>query len=244
MITNIIEKSKNHDIVGALGYMFVRVTNNRGRECMHLHALSVTFPSVPYPASAGLDWQSKIREFPVHRTPRASRTDLTSASAKVWSASDVVYSNLCRTIRAFSGPSALSFFSWEFPIFFCAVFSFFSSNPFWVSWRPHRLIVAVLVCPVRGVRRALPDSHPATTAQGAAQPAHHFWRRHKSRRPHRLGSSIVFSSVYFAAVFTPYICCINRAVGFRHCSDAIQFRRCCRHIVFLTRLSVVSQYFC
>ncbi len=41
----------------------------------------------------------------------------------------------------------------------------------------------------------------------------------------------------------PYIRRIDRVIGFRHGSDTIPFKRCCRYIVFLARSSVVSQIF-
>ncbi len=139
-------------------------------------AASWTFPPVPYPASAGLDLQSKkIREFSDHRTPRASRTDLASASAKIRPHSMLRLLILCHTIRACFIPSHALVLPWEFPFFFAPFFFLFFQPLFWVSWRPHRLIVAIPVRPVCGVRRAFPNLHPVTAAQGAAQPAHRFF---------------------------------------------------------------------
>ncbi len=134
--------SKFRDKVEKVVLKSVRVTNNRGRECMHLHVLSVKFGLAASSLRRFGHWGfdvlassisslrgfgsiiEKICEFPDCRMPRASRMDLVSASTKVSLRSTSRPLILCRTIRACSGSSRALVFQESFH-FFHAVFSFF-----------------------------------------------------------------------------------------------------------------------
>ncbi len=124
----------------------VRVTNNRGRECTHSHALSVKFwlaaSSSRQFGRCGFDIlassisslrefgsiNEKIREFSDRCMPHASHTDLASTSAKVSLRSTLRPLILCHTIHACSVFSRALVFRESFRFF--APFSSFFSNPF------------------------------------------------------------------------------------------------------------------
>ncbi len=127
-------------------YAFVRVTNNQGRECMHLHALSVKFWLAASPSQrcgrCGFDALAtslsslrgfgsiieKIREFSDRRTPRASRTNLVSASAKLSPRSTSCPLILCRTYVRVPYPYTLSFSVRVFTFFFAPFSPFFPTS--------------------------------------------------------------------------------------------------------------------
>ncbi len=266
---------------------------------MHLHALSVKFGlaasssrrfgrcgfDVPASSISNLRGFGSIientREFPVRRMPRASRTGLVSASAKVSPRPTLRPLILCHTTRACSRSSRALVFRESFH-FFRAVFPFFFFQPLFGS-RDDRIALSspFLCAPLVGSAGRFPicvwppplkvQSNPCIVFDAVINSAGHVVCRSFPAPFTCLGvAALVIHNVnlcriggvtgvavrwicsgfpqslasILAAVFTPYIYCINRAVGFRHCSDAIRFRRCCRHIVFLTRSSVVSQYFC
>ncbi len=181
----------------------------------------------------------KIREFSNRRTPRASCTDLASASAKVRPRLPLRLLILCRTIHACSIPSHALVFPWEFPFFFCAIFFLFS-NPFLglvtTASLDHRCSCVPCLWGPSGASRFTSGHRHSRCC-----PTHalFFWRLHKSRGPR------CFIRRSFLAPFT----CLGVAALVTHDVNFAPQRRYTRVVVrwicsgFLRSFAPTSQQF-